>query len=119
MATIDLYDLLANIQKRPAMYLGSSSILGLRTFLAGYGFGRRQAGIAETVEEQEFAKFPSWIQLRFGITSHQTWDRIILFFSQSDEAALGTFFQLLAEFRQEQQAAKNTDAQPHLDRASA
>lgn len=117
--TTNFYDLLANIQKRPAMYLGSSSILGLRSFLAGYCFGRRQAGISETAEEQEFARFQSWIQLRFGITSHQTWDRIILFFSQNDEAALGAFFQLLAEFRQEQQAAQSTDTQTCLDRASA
>jgi len=87
--------------------------------LAGYCFGRRQAGIAETIEEQEFAQFQSWIQLQFGITSHQTWDRIILFFSQSDEAALGTFFQLLAEFRQEQPVTRNTDTQAHLDHASA
>ncbi|WP_334949013.1 hypothetical protein [Nostoc sp.] len=42
---VDLYDLIHNIQKRPAMYLGRASISNLRTFLAGYCFARRQIGI--------------------------------------------------------------------------
>lgn len=37
---VDLYDLLHNIQKRPAMYLGEPSISHLRAFLAGYFFAR-------------------------------------------------------------------------------
>ncbi|MEH2421282.1 MAG: hypothetical protein V7K48_10250 [Nostoc sp.] len=39
---VDLYDLIYNIRKRPAIYLGRTSISNLRTFLAGYCFARRQ-----------------------------------------------------------------------------
>jgi hypothetical protein len=45
MAMLDLYDLIHNICKRPAMYLGHPSLRNLRTFLAGYTFARRQQGI--------------------------------------------------------------------------
>ncbi|MBE9019411.1 hypothetical protein C7Y66_10635 [Chroococcidiopsis sp. CCALA 051] len=95
---IDLYDLIRNIQKRPAMYLGQASVSNLRTFLAGYCFARRQLGIPQTSQEQRFAEFPIWIQQKFNLTSNQTWDRIVMFFSQDDRAALEQFFQLFDEF---------------------
>ncbi|WP_445636669.1 hypothetical protein [Nostoc sp. DSM 114161] len=49
---VDLYDLISNIRKRPAMYLGRTSISNLRTFLAVYCFARRQMGIPQTKQEQ-------------------------------------------------------------------
>lgn len=79
---VDLYDLIRNIQKRPAMYLGQASVSNLRTFLAGYCFARRQLGIPQTPQEKQFSEFPAWIQQKFNLTSNQTWDRIVLFFSQ-------------------------------------
>ncbi|WP_375497772.1 hypothetical protein [uncultured Nostoc sp.] len=45
---VDLYDLICNIRKRPAMYLGRASISNLRTFVAGYCFASRQMGIPQT-----------------------------------------------------------------------
>jgi hypothetical protein len=95
---LELYDLIRNIQKRPAMYLVQPSISRLRTFLAGYFFARRQLGEAETLQEKHFSKFQSWIQEKFKITSSQSWDKIILFFSQDEYKALEQFFELFDEF---------------------
>ncbi|QLE50564.1 hypothetical protein FD724_22360 [Nostoc sp. C057] len=97
---VDLYDLIHNIRKRPAMYLGRPSISNLRTFLAGYCFARRQIAIPQTQQEQEFSGFQTWIQQRFNLTSNQTWDQIILFFSQDEHTALDQFFKLFDEFIQ-------------------
>jgi hypothetical protein len=95
---VSLYDLLHNIQKRPAMYLGEPSISHLRTFLAGYFFARHQLGEPETDQERQFANFQDWIQQKFKITSSQPWDKVILFYSQDEHKALEQFFALFTEF---------------------
>lgn len=97
---VSLYDLLHNIQKRPAMYLGEPSISHLRTFLAGYFFARHQLGEPETDQERQFANFQDWIQQKFKITSSQPWDKVILFYSQDEHKALEQFFALFTEFAQ-------------------
>jgi hypothetical protein len=95
---LDLYDLIHNIQKRPAMYLGQPSISHLRTFLSGYFFARHQLGQPETEQEKQFADFQTWVQQQFQITSSQSWDKIILFFSQDEQKALELFFKLFDDF---------------------
>lgn len=89
---LDLYDLIRNIQKRPAMYLGRSTISNLRTFIAGYSFARRQMQIPSTSQEQEFSSFQSWIQQKYNVAYNQTWDQIILFFSKDENTAFEEFF---------------------------
>jgi hypothetical protein len=100
---LDLYDLIRNIQKRPAMYLGQPSIIHLRTFLAGYFFARHQLGQPETKQEQHFSGFQAWIQQRFNVASSQSWDKVILFFSQDEQKALDQFFELFDEFSKTEQ----------------
>ncbi|MUG93439.1 hypothetical protein F7734_13765 [Scytonema sp. UIC 10036] len=95
---LDLYDLIRNIQKRPAMYLGQPSISHLRTFLAGYFFARHQLGQPETDQEKHFSNFQTWIQQKYQIPSSQSWDKIILFFSPDEYKALEQFFQLFDEY---------------------
>jgi hypothetical protein len=110
---VDLYDLLSNIQKRPAMYLGEPSICHLRTFLAGYFFARQQMGKVETDQEKHFSNFQVWIQQKFKITSSQSWDKIILFYSQDEHKALEQFFDLFTEFSaidQNHNFSSNTNA---------
>jgi hypothetical protein len=80
------------------MYLGQPSILHLRTFLAGYFFARHHLGEPETAQEKQFSNFQAWIQEKFKITSSQSWDKIILFFSQDEHKALEQFFELFDEF---------------------
>ncbi|KOR34205.1 hypothetical protein AM228_25370 [Planktothricoides sp. SR001] len=95
---LDLYDIIRKIEKRPAMYLGQPSITHLQSFLAGYFFARHQLGEVETEQEKQFANFDPWIQEKFKITSSQSWDKIILFFSQDERQALDLFFELFNEF---------------------
>jgi hypothetical protein len=95
---LDLYGLIRNIQKRPAMYLGQPSISHLRTFLSGYFFARHQLGQPETEQEKQFSTFQDWVQQHFKVTSSQSWDKIILFFSQDEQKALELFFKLFDEF---------------------
>jgi hypothetical protein len=102
---MDLYDLIGNIKKRPAMYLGQPSVTHLDVFLSGYSFARRQLGIPQTEQEQQFAEFQGWIQQRFQVKSSQSWDKILLFFAQDEASALEQFFTLLDEFQDVNYAA--------------
>lgn len=111
---LEIYDLIRNIQKRPAMYLGRVSVSNLRTFLAGYCFARRQMKIPQTPQEEHFSKFQDWIQQKFNLSSHQTWDQIILFFSQDENAALEKFFNLFEEFIQTEQQVEVQKNQPNI-----
>lgn len=80
------------------MYLGKPAISNLRSFLSGYIFARRELDLPQTEEEQEFAEFQSWIKSKFRVSSDQSWDRIILFFSEDENRALVEFFKLFEEF---------------------
>ncbi len=96
---IDIYELIEKIQKRPSMYLGKPSISNLRAFLAGYNFSRRAMNIPQTEQEIKFENFQEWIQNKFNITSSQSWDNIIIFYSEDEKDALNQFFDLFEEFR--------------------
>ncbi len=106
---LDLYDLIRNIQKRPAMYLGRSTISNLRTFIAGYSFARRQMQIPQTTQEQEFSNFQTWIQQKYNVAYNQTWDQIILFFSKDENSAFEEFFKLFDEFKQIDSLSQSQD----------
>ncbi|AFZ28097.1 hypothetical protein Cylst_6129 [Cylindrospermum stagnale PCC 7417] len=94
----DFYDFLKSIRRRPAMYLGTSSITRLYMLLKGYDYARREAGVTLTDQEQDFLQFQEWVQARFDIHSPQSWDKIILFHSIDEQEALKDFFELLDEF---------------------
>jgi hypothetical protein len=100
-STMELYDLIGNIRKRPAMYLGQPSVTHLGVFLSGYNFARRQLGIPQTEQEQQFSEFQGWVQQRFKVSSGQSWDKILLFFAQDEAIALKQFFTLFDEFYQD------------------
>ncbi len=97
----NVYELIQRIKKRPSMYLGKPSICNLRSCLSGYILARREAGISQTSEEQALSEFQAWIQNKFQINSSQSWDKIILFFSEDERSALERFFELFEEFTQE------------------
>jgi hypothetical protein len=107
---LDLYDLIHNIQKRPAMYLGRSTISNLRTFIAGYSFARRQMQIPQTSQEQEFSNFQTWIQQKYNVAYNQTWDQIILFFSKDENSAFEEFFKLFDEFINNDSVSQSQDS---------
>jgi hypothetical protein len=96
----NLYALIEKIKKRPSMYLGRRSISNLRSCIAGYILARRELGIPQTEQEREFVEFQEWIKNKFNITSSQSWDSIILFYSEDERNALDRFFDLFEEFLQ-------------------
>lgn len=101
---LDLYDLLRNIEKRPAMYLGQADLTHLGAFLSGYFFARRQSGIPETDQEKQFSEFQTWIEQKFNINNSQPWEKIIRFFAPDETTSLQQFFILLNEFIESQPA---------------
>ena len=101
---LDLYDLIKNIEKRPAMYLGQADLTHLGAFLAGCFFARRQSGIPETQQEQQFAEFQTWVEQKFNVSYSQPWEKIIRFFSPDETTSLQQFFILFNEFVEVQYA---------------
>ena len=94
----NLYQILQNIEKRPSMYLGKAAISNLRSYLSGYLIAKRELGISSTEQEQEFNQFTDWVKQKFHINSDQSWDKIILFYSEDEKIALERFFELFNEF---------------------
>lgn len=94
----NLYELISKIQKRPSMYLGKPAISNLRSCLAGYILARRELGIAQTEQEKHFTEFHLWVKNKFDVTSSQSWDKIILFYSEDERKALEYFFELFQEY---------------------
>jgi len=93
-----VFELLADIRKRPAMYLGKPSIHHLNCFLGGW-LHRNYDGVADA---ELFGEFATWVEKRYKMTSTQGWAKIIEFWSVDEIQALERFYELLDEF----QAAK-------------
>lgn len=108
----DLYDLIQKIQKRPSMYLGKPYISNLRSCLSGYILARRELRIPQTQQEREFVEFQGWIQKKFNISTGQSWDNIILFYSEDERTALNKFFELFQEFIQKAEKSESITEQP-------
>jgi hypothetical protein len=52
----------------------------------------------DTEQEKKFTEFQGWIQQKFKISSSQSWDKVILFYSEDERTALLRFFELFEEF---------------------
>lgn len=104
---LKLYELLERIKKRPGMYLATSSVTRLDILLRGYSLARREVGLAPTEQEREFEGFQKWVQEKYGITSGQSWAKIILFHSIDEQEALEKFFELFAEYLDWNKSVKN------------
>jgi hypothetical protein len=90
-------ELIKNIKKRPAMYLGGNSILRLKSFVDGYYFAICSYEV-EIYEGELWRDFQDWVAKRYDIYSSQNWSDIILFFSIDEYEALNEFFKLFDEF---------------------
>ncbi|MCV3212370.1 hypothetical protein OGM63_02295 [Plectonema radiosum NIES-515] len=110
--TYNFYKLLKDIKKRPAMYLGTTSITRLDMALRGYKVARTEVGLAATEEEIQFEGFQKWVQEKYEIKSNQSWAKIILFFSMDEHEALERFFELFEEYQNRNKSSeveKNSD----------
>jgi hypothetical protein len=76
--------------------IGTANVTSLAGFLAGFAFGRAGSGGEE--DQQFLAAFNEWVHAKYKITSTQSWDKIIEFFSPDAASAFGQFWQLYDEF---------------------
>jgi phosphoribosylanthranilate isomerase len=106
----NIYDLLNYIHPRPALYLGSKSILRLRSFLDGFGHAFDVQGTKfdwkKFYSEDNFhdyvAKYFGWYESTAG------WENIILKQCENvEERAVDVFFALLEEFKLEKEDLSN------------
>ena len=99
MQEFDVYKLIAQIRPRPAMYVGSHSLVRLRSFLDGCIFMTDEYDI-ECCEQPPFGGFHDWVAKRFGwYESTAGWCNIIIQECGGDESkALDVFFELIDEF---------------------
>lgn len=97
----DVYDMIALIRPRPAMYIGDHSLFCLRSFLDGCFFLAEEHGI-RTDESPSFGGFHDWVAERFGwYESTAGWCNIIVAECDGDPGrALDRFFELIEEYRQ-------------------
>ena len=101
MGRFDVYQTLSLIRTRPAMYLGTHSLVRLRAFLDGCFFLAGQQGI-ECGAQPDFGGLHDWVAKRFGwYESTAGWCSIILQECGGDDSkALDCFFELVEEYRQ-------------------
>lgn len=112
-----LYDLLNKIREKPGMYLGYPSVSNLFMFLCGYNQSHADLDIPLTEQEEEFQEFQPWLQKRFNLSTSASWARIIMLYTTNEETGFSMFFELLEEFRQEQN--KGSDFGDKLELPSA
>ena len=100
MRQFDVYETIALIRPRPAMYIGSNSLVRLRAFLDGCFYMADEFGI-ECCERPDFGGLHDWVARRFGwYESTAGWCNIIVQECSGDEGkALDRFFELVEEYR--------------------
>ena len=82
------------IQERTAMYIGGRTITHLKAFLDGWLYGMED----NIVDAYLLDEFQNWLENKYNITSSQSWDKIILFYSSDSYNALINFFNLFEEY---------------------
>ncbi len=91
-----IIELLAEIEKRPAMFTGKPHISLLRAFLDGWSFARYQPDMI--ADEEIMGEFQKWIEKKYHSKTTHGWHQIILYYSEDERTALTEFFKLFNEF---------------------
>lgn len=87
------------IKSRSAMYIGIKNIRVLKAFLDGWLYGSDE----KISDSYLLGEFQTWTQSRYKITSSQSWDSIISFYSVDDYQAVDNFFNLWDQFIEERE----------------
>jgi hypothetical protein len=89
-----IVNLIAEIEKRPSMFLGKNYISCLRSFLDGWHYRNPE----ETIDDSFISSFQDYIEQKYKMQNTHSWDRIILFYSVDEQDALLSFFKLWHKF---------------------
>ena len=101
-----MLSLLNEMRGRLGMFLGTTSLTKLASFLRGYEHALLLRG--GQTPDHFLAEFRDWIQQRFGDTS-RSWEDIILAQTKDEQAAVQLFWQLLDEYLEKQKACRPPD----------
>ena len=99
----ELFEVISEIKKRPAMFLGEPSFELCAAYLDGYIKAREDSGKTESEEEKLFSEFKKQIEREKLITTGPSWKKIVQFYADSDGSesqygALAIFFKWLDFF---------------------
>jgi hypothetical protein len=97
--------LLNEMRGRLGMFVGSTSLTRLASFLRGYEHALMSRGDGMT--DHFLAEFRDWIQQRFGDSS-RSWEEIILSQANDEQAAVLLFWQLLDEYLEREKRGRST-----------
>jgi hypothetical protein len=97
----EVYELLAQIQARPAMWLGTAKISLLEAYLNGFYYAQSSAR-GQSGNWPPLGLLPDWMANKFNPGSAVSgWSRILTQHCKGDEqAALHLFFDVLEEFKE-------------------
>lgn len=92
----DMYQLLMDIKKKPALYLGKPSLQRLSHLITGYYLCLEKHGLL--YEFEFFEGFQSFVQEKYKVTLTQNWANILEFYDGDGEKTFERFFELLEEY---------------------
>ena len=75
------------------MFIGERSIYCLKSYLDGWTYGKDDVS-----DDGFFVDFQAWIQERYGVSTTQSWAKIIAFNTSDQIHALDEAIKLLLEF---------------------
>lgn len=96
---MDIFSLIKDIQKQPALYLGHSSLNRLAGFVEGYLCAQ-----GNIMEKTFFQNFQSWTQSYYHLDHLEKkyhWSDVIGFFCLDDRNAFERFYSLLEKYSQD------------------
>lgn len=94
-----IFSLLEYICSSPSMYLKSSNIDNLYSFISGYLQAKKFFRLKFDLEEEQFLNFQPWLERKYPSCKGISWLRIVTFYSVDEYNALEAFNKHLAEFR--------------------
>lgn len=97
LSSINASELFKMLQERPALYVGHDSVIGIKSFIDGYEFALRTAGIVQ--DDPLYTNFSSWVANRFGKRDSHHWDEIVTFMGISEEASFELLKRLWKEYK--------------------
>lgn len=89
-------DLFDKILERPVLYVGYSSILLIKAFIAGY-----EGGTDNSYRDDLYANFTQWVAMRFNVETSHDWASIISFMAMSEQRAYEMTKELWQEYKNE------------------
>jgi len=104
--------LIKEIKKCPAMYVGYLSLTAVAHYLHGYIDAIKDYNESQGNHEyiSDMREFSIWVGKRYGISASVGYWRIILLFNHNEHEALKVFFELFEEFENSANANTKSDS---------